>query len=114
MANPNPTSTLIDATRDSYATAFDAWNQAQTRALRWTRLWLDEVEASQKETRRAVDDLLQKSRQSQEAFLSLTQDNLRNFSSFWRLPTFPQFDDLNSRIDELNRRVEQQVQKATK
>ncbi len=112
MTNPNPTSTLIDATRESYASAFEAWNQAQARALRWSRLWLDEIEASQNDTRRMVNDLLQVARQSQEAFLGLSQDNLRNVSSVWRWPTVTQFDELNSRLDELNRKVDQQVHQA--
>ena len=112
MTNPNPTSTLIDATRESYASAFEAWNQTQARALRWSRLWLDEIEASQNDTRRLVNDLLQVARQSQEACLGLSQDNLRNVSSVWRWPSVSQFDELNSRLDELNRKVDQQVHQA--
>lgn len=106
MATHNPTNTMFEATRDTYGSLYDAWSQAQTRALKLGRVWLDEVEASQKENRRMMDDLLQRSRQTQEAWLALTQDNLRNLSSFWRWPSQSYFDDLNNRLDDLSRRVE--------
>ena len=109
----NPSNTLFDATRDSYVSLYEAMNQAQSRAIRWSRLWLDEVEASQKESRRVVDELIEKNRQSQSAWLELTRDNFRTVSSFFRWPNVPGFEDLNNRIDELNRRTEK-VTTATK
>ncbi|HEX2171664.1 MAG TPA: hypothetical protein VHL09_04405 [Dehalococcoidia bacterium] len=106
MANPQAANTLFDATRESYTTAFDAWAQAQARAIRLGRLWLDEVETTQQESRRVFDDFVARSRQAQEAWLSLTQDSLRNVSAFWRWPAFSAVEELNSRLDDLNQKVE--------
>lgn len=106
MTNPQATSTIFDATRESYTTAIDAWNQAQSRALRLSRLWLDEVETTQQESKRAFDTFLAQSRQAQEAWVSVTQESLRNVSSFWRWPGFPSVEEFNSRLDDLNRKVD--------
>lgn len=106
MNNQQAVNTFLDATRDSYTTTFDALAQAQARAIRLSRLWLDEVETTQKESRRVADDFVARSRQAQEAWLALTRESLRNVSTFWRWPTFPGVEDLNSRLDDLNRQVD--------
>ena len=43
MATHNPTNTMFEATRDTYGSLYDAWSQTQSRALKLSRVWLDEV-----------------------------------------------------------------------
>lgn len=95
---------VLDLANDTYNSMINVWMWGAQRLLEFNKVMVSQLEISQKESRKYVDDMNGKLRQGMQMFQELYQEGYKNYSANlnnWKATTEAAAADLNQKFDQL-------------